>query len=126
MKINKPSIVEEIRAVVDIYNAALVQNDLETVNALFMHSTDVIRYGQTENLYGYDQIADFRAARPPGPKPRHVTAVHIISAGDDFGVANVEFTSPGRPEAGRQTQTWARLPEGWRIIGAHVSWLSEN
>ncbi|WP_288821208.1 oxalurate catabolism protein HpxZ [uncultured Leclercia sp.] len=126
MEINKASTLEEIRQAVDTYNLALVSNDLETVNQLFMRSPDVIRYGQHENLYGYEQIAAFRAARPAGPKPRQVTAVHIVSAGDDFGVANVEFIVPGKAEPGRQTQTWARLPEGWRIIGAHVSYLSQR
>ena len=30
----------------------------------------------------------------------------------------------GRITRGRQSQTWARLPEGWRIVFAHVSLLT--
>ncbi|MEM8581565.1 MAG: AtzH-like domain-containing protein, partial [Pseudomonadota bacterium] len=43
--------------------------------------------------------------------------------GADFGTAFAEFRRPGVEKTGRQSQTWVRLPEGWRIAAAHVSFV---
>jgi hypothetical protein len=32
-----------------------------------------------------------------------------------------EFRRDGSTRVGRQSQTWVRLPEGWRVVAAHVS-----
>ena len=40
-------------------------NDVATLDALFRDDPRTIRYGVAENLYGYDEIAAFRAARSP-------------------------------------------------------------
>jgi hypothetical protein len=45
---------------------------------------------------------------------------------DDFATASTLFsreTTPGK--IGRQQQSWARLPEGWRVVAAHVSLIDE-
>jgi hypothetical protein len=36
-------------------------------------------------------------------------------------VVSTLFGYPGQAIEGRQTQTWVRLAEGWRIVAAHVS-----
>jgi hypothetical protein len=35
-----------------------------------------------------------------------------------------EFLREGGSKIGRQSQTWVRLPEGWRVVAAHVSLLA--
>ena len=45
----------------------------------------------------------------------------IVAVGDRTAVVSTLFGYPGLQIEGRQTQTWARLPEGWRIVAAHVS-----
>ncbi|HVB15334.1 MAG TPA: AtzH-like domain-containing protein [Stellaceae bacterium] len=45
----------------------------------------------------------------------------ITTYGRDFAVASTEFTRTGEPRIGRQTQSWVRCREGWRVVAAHVS-----
>ena len=52
----------------------------------------------------------------------HGRESRIITFGRDYAVANTEFyrdTVPGK--VNRQSQTWVRMPEGSRIVSAHVS-----
>jgi len=65
MDIDLPEVVAEVRAAFERYEQALVSNDVATLNALFRDDPRTIRYGATENLYGYDEIKAFRAARSP-------------------------------------------------------------
>ena len=44
--------------------------------------------------------------------------------GQDMATANVEFQRVGSLRTGRQSQTWLRTPEGWRVVSAHVSLLA--
>jgi AtzH-like len=53
---------------------------------------------------------------------RRISRTVITTFGRDFATASTLFerdTVPGK--IGRQMQTWARLPEGWRVVAAHVS-----
>jgi AtzH-like len=54
-----------------------------------------------------------------------VTRVAITTFGADFATANMEFVRAGSVRVGRQSQTWVRMPEGWRIAAAHVSLLPD-
>ena len=83
-----------------------------------------MRYGVTENLYGYDAIASFRAGRPSQGLQREVLKTVITTYGRDFATANIEFRRAGSDKTGRQSQTWLRTPEGWRVAAAHVSLLA--
>ena len=86
-----------------------------------------MRYGVGEQLYGYDQIAAFRAGRDPGfVLNRDLLKLWIVTYGRDFGTANCEFRRHGGNRTGRQSHTWMRTPEGWRIVAAHVSLLGET
>src|SRR5690606_30124495 len=87
----------------------------------FFHSEETVRYGPAENLYGYDAILAFRAARPNVPRPRQVLRTHVAAYGPDHGVAHVESRSANGAGLGRQTQTWVRMADGWKIVSAHVS-----
>ena len=90
------------------------------MNELFWNNTHTIRYGTGENLYGHAEIAAFRGGRDPKSVVRVVGKSVVTSYGTDAGTTNVEFTRAGRN--GRQSQTWMRMPEGWRIVAAHVSY----
>jgi hypothetical protein len=103
----------------------LTGNDVATLDALFWASRHVVRYGATENLYGQEQILAFRKARPSKGLDRSLRNTVITTFGTDFATANTEFTRPGSDRIGRQSHSWARLPEGWRIVAAHVSWMDD-
>ncbi|THT99007.1 oxalurate catabolism protein HpxZ [Lampropedia puyangensis] len=121
MDINIPFIVEEVSAVFARYEQALVSNDVQTLDALFWNSPHTIRYGASENLYGYDAIAQFRHARSPAGLARTVLRTAITTYGLDLATTNIEFQRTGSDRIGRQSQVWARMPEGWRVVSAHVS-----
>ena len=120
MKINDPSVVAQVRTAFERYERALVSNDVAVLDELFWDSPHTVRYGAGENLYGMAQIRAFRAARPASGLARTVHAQVITTYGDDLATTHIEFARPGsRP--GRQSQTWVRMPQGWRIVAAHVS-----
>lgn len=122
---NLPDVVAEVEAVFARYETALVSNDVAVLDELFWDSPHTLRYGATENLYGYDAIQDFRAGRPAQGLARELLRTVITTYGNDFASANCEFRRLGSGKTGRQSQTWMRTPMGWRVVAAHVSWLAE-
>ena len=121
MDIDLPEVVAEVRAEFDRYEKALNENDVATLNAVFRQDRRTIRYGGTENLYGYHEIESFRTARTP-PGARTISKTVITTYGRDFAVASTLFARASTPDKiGRQMQTWVRFPEGWRVVAAHVS-----
>ena len=126
MQIDIPDVVAEVRAAFERYERALVTNDVATLDEIFRNDPRTMRYGQSENLYGYKEIAAFRAARPSAGLARTLSRTVITTFGRDFAVASTLFhrtTAPGK--VGRQTQTWVRFAEGWRIVVGHVSAIEE-
>ncbi|WP_088141996.1 oxalurate catabolism protein HpxZ [Achromobacter xylosoxidans] len=124
MDINLPDVVAEVTAALDRYETALVNNQVEVLDVLFWNSPHTLRYGAGENLYGYDAIRAFRAARSPQGLARRVLRTVVTTYGQDFATANLEFQRDGSGRIGRQSQTWMRTPEGWRVVAAHVSLMS--
>ena len=124
MIINDPATLAEVTQAFHRYEVALVTNDVATLDALFWHSPHTLRYGVGENLYGYDAIAAFRAARPATGLARQLSHTVITTFGTDMATANTEFHRTSSPRPGRQSQCWARTPEGWRVVAAHVSLLA--
>ncbi len=124
MDINLPDVVAEVTAVLERYEAALVSNDVEVLDTLFWNSPHTLRYGAGENLYGYDQIRAFRAQRSPQGLARQVLRTAITTYGRDFATANLEFQRDGSARTGRQSQTWMRTADGWRVVAAHVSLMT--
>jgi 1-carboxybiuret hydrolase subunit AtzH-like protein len=125
MNINDPEVVAELSALYPRYEEALVNNDVDTLVAMFWAGPDVMRFGITENLYGPEELIAFRKARPAANLARTITRLDIVSFGRDFASITLEFeraTANGTVR-GRQSQLWVRLPEGWRIVQAHVSLL---
>jgi hypothetical protein len=123
MEINAPDVLAEVTAVFARYEQALVTNDIETLDQLFWDSPLALRYGMGENLYGSEAIRAFRAARPAIALARDLSNTVITSFGRDMATANTEFRRHNSDIAGRQSQTWVRLDDGWRIVAAHVSLL---
>ncbi len=123
MEINLPQVVAEVTAAFERYEAALVSNDVAVLDELFWQSPHTLRYGATENLYGYDAIQAFRAGRPAVGLERTLLKTVITTYGHDFATANVEFQRTGGTKPGRQSQTWLRTADGWRVVSAHVSLL---
>jgi hypothetical protein len=121
MDINLPEVLAEVTAVFEQYEKALVTNDVEVLDQLFWNSPHTIRYGATENLYGYDAIAQFRAGRSAVGLDRTLSNTVITTYGRDFATANTEFQRAGK--SGRQSQTWMRTSDGWRVVAAHVSFM---
>ena len=126
MLINDPEIVAELEALYPQYEAALVANDADTLTKMFWASPHAMRFGITENLYGIEQIDAFRKGRSPANLARKVRRLDIVTFGRDFGSVTLEFERVinGMAISGRQSQMWVRLPEGWRIVSAHVSVLT--
>lgn len=124
MDINLPDVLAEATAAFERYEVALVTNDVAVLDELFWNSPNTLRYGATENLYGYDAIRAFRAGRPSAGLARTLGKTVITTYGRDFATANTEFHRAGSERVGRQSQTWMRTPEGWRVVSAHVSLMS--
>ena len=126
MEIDLPEVVAEVTAAFNRYEKALVTNDVAVLDQLFRADSRTLRYGIGENLYGYDAIMAFRAARSPAGLMRRTAGTVITTYGRDAAVASTLFyrdTAPGK--VGRQMQTWVRFPEGWKIVAAHVSIIDD-
>jgi len=121
MDINLPDVLAEVQAVFARYEDALVNNRVDVLDELFWASPHTVRYGAAENLYGIDEIRAFRNARPAQGLARTLTRTVITTYGRDTATAMTEFRRDGSPRIGRQSQTWLRLPPGWRVVAAHVS-----
>jgi ketosteroid isomerase-like protein len=126
MLINDPETLAEVQAAFAAYEAALMANDLEGLDALFWPDQLTVRYGPGQNLYGIEAIRAFRIGRVGGSPQRTLANTVITSFGRDFATANTEFQRLGAERPGRQSQTWARLADGWRIVSAHISFLGEG
>jgi Protein of unknown function (DUF3225) len=127
MEIDMPDVVAEVQGAFDRYEHALVSNDVETLDALFRNDPRTVRFGGTENLFGYEQIKAFRAARSSAGLARTLANTVVTTYGRDFAIASTLFhraTMPGK--VGRQMQTWVRFPDGWFVVAAHVSVIREE
>ncbi|MGE0348390.1 oxalurate catabolism protein HpxZ [Hydrogenophaga sp.] len=124
MEVNLPDALAEVTGAFERYESALTTNDVAVLDELFWNSPHTLRYGATENLYGYDAIRAFRAARPSAGLARTLGKTVITTYGRDFATANTEFHRAGSERVGRQSQTWMRTPEGWRVVAAHVSLMA--
>jgi hypothetical protein len=125
MKINDPATLAEVTAAFERYEEALVTNDIDVLDELFFDDPNTIRYGVAENLYGYQEIKAFRAARSPAGLARKLQRTKITSYGGDFATANTLFVREGGTKLGRQSQTWIRTDAGWRVVSAHVSLIDK-
>jgi len=124
MVINDPDVLAEVSTAFARYEDALVNNRVEVLDELFWPSPSTVRYGVGENLVGIEAIRSFRAARESAGLARDLERTLITTFGRDFATAMTEFRRGGSASVGRQSQTWVRFPEGWRVVAAHVSLLA--
>jgi hypothetical protein len=123
MQVNLPEVVKEVTAVFQRYEKALNDNDVAVLDELFWDAPQVVRYGIREQLYGPDEIRNFRVGRPAIDLRREITRLTITTFGHDFAVASCEYQRLASQRLGRQMQTWIRTGQGWRVAAAHVSLL---
>jgi len=121
--INIPEVVAEVTAAFERYEKSLGANDVEVLDATFWNDPRVIRYSITDNAYGFEAIHASRLARPKTDMRRTISNTVITTFGRDLATANTEFERIESGGRGRQSQTWARMPEGWRVVSAHVSFM---
>lgn len=123
---NIPEVVEEVRELFERYEQALIDKDVDVLDATFWESPLTIRLAMHEHGYGFEQIHAHRVARPPGPGTKEKRLrLDILTLGRDFASVSLEFKVRGKDLIGRQSQTWARLPDaGWKVVFAHVSTVS--
>ena len=126
MTIDEPGAKAEVEAQFADYERALVANDVEALDRFFLPSEAAVRYGIGENLYGYEAIRAFRAARSAAGLSRRLEKTRIVTYGRDCAIAATLFRRDNAPgKIGRQMQTWVRFPEGWRIVAAHISIIED-
>lgn len=123
LEVNDPQALAELTAAFEAYERALVDNDIAALNRMFWDSPLTLRYGTRahELLRSHAEIAEFRLRRGAVDQRRTLRNTRIVTFGSDFGVANTEFSPAGSDKIGRQSQTWVRTAEGWKIVTAHVS-----
>jgi len=105
----------------DEYEAALVRNDLDAMNAVFWDSPNVLRFGIADMQTGYDEIVAWRASAAPVPSTRTIIERTVTEIAPDVVAVDLTFRNGSEPMRGRQSQVWVRHPEGWCIVRAHVS-----
>ena len=120
-EINLPEVLAEMTAVFARYEDALVNNRIDVLDELFWDSPQTVRYGAAENLVGIEAIRAFRAARPAAGLARRLSNTVITTYGRDAATTMTEFHRDGSALVGRQSQTWIRTTDGWRVVAAHVS-----
>jgi hypothetical protein len=127
-QVNEPDLVAELTQLYLEYEKALRDNDLATLDKLFWDSPEVVRFGATENLYGIQEIRNFRQHRPTQNLAREISQLKVVTFGQDTAAITLEFRRSlnGTPRLGRQSQLWRKFPQGWRIVSAHVSLLESG
>ncbi|MBH0114943.1 oxalurate catabolism protein HpxZ [Novosphingobium sp. YJ-S2-02] len=120
MTINDPELLAEVTAAFNEYERALMEDDIAAMDKLFHEAETTNRYGVGEVLYGIEEIRAFRKGRGGSPQ-RKLGRVSIVTYGDAFATADAEFFREGSERRGRQTQSWVRFPDGWKVVSAHVS-----
>jgi AtzH-like/1-carboxybiuret hydrolase subunit AtzG-like len=123
MQINNPVVIAELTKCHEVYERALIDSDIEVLDAFFWNSPHAIRFGVMENLHGADEIRAFRQGRPKINLDREIRRLDIMAFGDSAGIINLEYVRlwNGIEQHGRQTQFWFCFEEGWKIVSAHVS-----
>ncbi|BBC73826.1 conserved hypothetical protein [Altererythrobacter sp. B11] len=120
MTIDDPELLREVTTAFYEYERALMEDDIAAMDALFHDAPTTNRYGVGETLYGIEEIREFRNGRGGSPQ-RKLGRVSITVYGDSFATCDAEFHRENSAAKGRQTQAWAKFPNGWKVVSAHVS-----
>jgi hypothetical protein len=123
LEVNRPDVVADIAAVFGRYEAALVANDVDTLDELFWHSPDIVRFGLADRQHGFGEVSAFRRSLERQTLPRELRNTVVTTIGADLALVTTEFVPHGADGVGRQSQTWLRIDGAWRVVTAHVSFL---
>lgn len=124
---NIPEVVAEVRERFERYERALADKDVDVLDDTFWQSPYTVRLAMNEHGWGFDAIHAHRVRRPPGPGIKESRRrLEILTLGRDIATVNLEFKVRGRDQIGRQSQTWVRFPQGWKVVSAHVSVIDAN
>ena len=118
--VDDPAVHAEVALAFDRYEAALSAGDHAVLDELFWASPATVRFGIADHQWGIDEVRAWRATQGP-LTGRTLHHTRITTFGTETAVVTTLFGYPGRPVTGRQSQTWLRMPAGWRIVSAHVS-----
>lgn len=124
MELNRPEIVAEVADLFERYEQALIDKNVDVLDATFWNSPHTIRYSLRDNGYGFDAIHASRMGAVPIPGGSKQTRIRleILTLGADLATVNLEYRPRGQDGIGRQSQTWVRFADlGWKVIAAHVS-----
>jgi Protein of unknown function (DUF3225) len=105
----------------DDYEAALVRNDTGRLGQHFWQSSAVRRFGVADAQQGFEAIVRWRSSAPPVNPARRIVERTVCSLAPGVVAVDLSFDDGDPRSVGRQSQTWVRFPEGWRIARAHVS-----
>jgi len=105
----------------DRYEAALMANDVDAVNGYFWRDDRVLRFGIADAQRGYDELVEWRTTAAPVSPSRVILSRDVTALAPGVVAVDIQFRDGDAPFTGRQTQTWVRLADGWRIARAHVS-----
>jgi ketosteroid isomerase-like protein len=120
MTINDPVLLAEVTAAFQEYERALMADDIPAMDVLFHDAPTTNRFGVGEVLYGIEAIREFRKGRGGSPQ-RKLGTVSITVYGDAFATADAEFFRDNSDRRGRQSQSWVKFTDGWKVVSAHVS-----
>lgn len=119
MEVDRPDVLAEVAEQFRRYEQALTADDAEAVVGFF--APGAVRFGVADQQVGLAEQLSWRRAQPPLAPGRRLHDTRIVAYGADVAVVTTLFGYPGGTSHGRQSQTWVRLPQGWRIVTAHVS-----
>ncbi len=125
---NIPDVVAEVGKLFERYEQALIDKNVEVLDATFWNSPHPIRLANNEHGYGFDRIHAHRVARVPGPGTKEKRLrLDVVTVGRDIATVTLVYKVRGKEMTGRQMQTWVRFPDvGWKVIAAHVSMIGET
>ena len=126
MEVNIPEIIEEVTEAFMSYEKALTENDIEMINHLFWNDPKTLRYGPNGTLISHRALSAFRRDRITDGVRRTLKNTSIVTFGHNFAIANTEASYEDASGTGRQSQTWVRTADGWKIVSAHVSYLQDS
>jgi Protein of unknown function (DUF3225) len=121
--LDRPEVVAGVRAAFDLYEQALAEGDVAVLTELFWDDERCVRFGVADRQQGAAEIAAWRAAHPSVPAGRRLSGTRVLAVDDRTAVVTTLFGYPDGAVEGRQSQTWVRFAQGWRIVAAHVSEL---
>jgi hypothetical protein len=121
VRVNDPTIVDEVRAAFHAYEADLLDNDVAALDRWFWDGDGVVRFVFGEVQVGADAVAAARRAVPRQTGPRVLDELHVTTLGADVAVVFAVFRLEENDRIVHQSQTWSRLDGTWRVVAAHVS-----